>query len=141
MVDDDTFVALRHHSGVTSHLWMSALAAQAGPRLRVLGSDGAYVKHGLDPQEDELRAGRVPGPAADWGAEPKEMWGLLGTDSDHEQLPTLPGDYPAFYRQLADAMATGASVPVLPSDAVACLRIIESARQSARAQTVIALDA
>jgi predicted dehydrogenase len=33
-VDDDALVALTHASGVTSHLWMSVVAAQAGPRLR-----------------------------------------------------------------------------------------------------------
>jgi predicted dehydrogenase len=37
-VDDDAFVALTHASGVRSHLWMSAVAAQLGPRLRVLGA-------------------------------------------------------------------------------------------------------
>ena len=46
--DDDTFVALTHESGVRSHLWMSAVAAQPGPRFRVLGSRAAYVKYGLD---------------------------------------------------------------------------------------------
>jgi scyllo-inositol 2-dehydrogenase (NADP+) len=46
--DDDVFVALEHPGGVRSHLWASSLAAQVGPRLRVLGDRGAYVKHGLD---------------------------------------------------------------------------------------------
>src|SRR5262245_52620685 len=59
-VDDDSFVALRHASGVRSHLWMSALDAQAGPRFRVLGDGGAYVKFGLDIQEEELRGGAIP---------------------------------------------------------------------------------
>ena len=36
-VDDDSFVALRHASGVRSHLSMGALVAQLGPRFRVLG--------------------------------------------------------------------------------------------------------
>ncbi|GAB3855827.1 hypothetical protein GCM10027610_089710 [Dactylosporangium cerinum] len=39
-VDDDVFVALRHDGDARSHLWMSALAAAAGPRLRVLGDRG-----------------------------------------------------------------------------------------------------
>jgi scyllo-inositol 2-dehydrogenase (NADP+) len=55
--DDDTFVALGHESGVRSHLWMSAVAAQTGPRFRVLGSRAAYVKYGLDVQEELLRTG------------------------------------------------------------------------------------
>ena len=62
--DDDTFVALTHESGVRSHLWMSAVAAQPGPRFRVLGSRAAYVKYGLDVQEESMRAGRKPDGAA-----------------------------------------------------------------------------
>ena len=38
--DDDVFVALRHESGVTSHLWMNMLCAQQGPRYRHPGQRG-----------------------------------------------------------------------------------------------------
>ncbi len=34
---DDVFVALRHVGGEVSHLWMSKVAADTGPRMRVLG--------------------------------------------------------------------------------------------------------
>src|SRR5688500_18227029 len=43
-VDDDVFVALEHAGGVRSHLWASHVAAQPGPRIRVLGSRAAWVK-------------------------------------------------------------------------------------------------
>src|SRR5204862_119349 len=46
-VDDDAFVALTHRGGARSHLWMSLAAARPGPRMRVLGSAGGYVKWGL----------------------------------------------------------------------------------------------
>jgi len=59
-VDDDSFIALTHAGGVRSHLWMSATAAQVGPRFRVLGYRAAFVKYGLDPQEAELRTGARP---------------------------------------------------------------------------------
>ena len=58
--DDDAFVALRHRSGTYSHLWMSAVAAAPGPRLRVLGTRAAYVVAEVDGQEDALRSGRRP---------------------------------------------------------------------------------
>ena len=82
LVGDDVFVALRHASGVRSHLWMSHLAAQPGPRMRVLGTGAAYVKWGLDPQENALRAGGRPGDAG-WGQEPRrERWGVLGAGEE-----------------------------------------------------------
>src|SRR5207342_1783605 len=49
--DDDAFVAVEHAGGVRSHLWAGALAGAPGPRLRVLGSAGAYVVDPLDRQE------------------------------------------------------------------------------------------
>jgi scyllo-inositol 2-dehydrogenase (NADP+) len=128
-VDDDAFVALSHHSGVRSHLWMSAVAAQPGPRLRVLGSRGAYVKWGMDVQEEALRGGARPG--AGWGEEPEPRWGTLGADEDVRPVPTEPGDYPAFYRGVAAALREGAPPPVDPADAVAALEVIEAARRSA----------
>ena len=134
--DDDTFVALTHGSGVRSHLRMSAVVAQPGPRYRVLGTSAAYTKWGLDVQEAALRAGARPN-GADWGAEPPEAWGALGTDGDLQRVPTERGDYGEFYAEFLRAIRTGAPPPVEPNDAVATLEIIEAARESARARTVV----
>ena len=74
-VDDDVFVALEHESGARSHLWASMVAAQVGPRFRALGSEAAYVKHGLDVQEAALRAGAGPRDPG-FGEEPRAAWGM-----------------------------------------------------------------
>ena len=62
--DDDVFVALTHANGVRSHLWTGSLAAQPGPRMRVMGDRAAFVKQQGDLQEPALRAGGRPGRAA-----------------------------------------------------------------------------
>lgn len=126
--DDDAFLALTHASGVRSHLWMSAVADQLGPRFRVLGSENGYVTYGLDPQEEALRAGRRPGDGKPWGAVEPEGWGLFGTEGDTRRIPSESGDYPAFYRAMADALCDGTPVPVDPNDAIETLRILERAR-------------
>jgi predicted dehydrogenase len=137
-VDDDAFVALTHASGVRSHLWMSAVAAQLGPRLRVLGDRAAYVKHGLDGQEDALRAGRRPdGPG--WGEEPPERWGVLGTEERADPVSTEPGAYQRFYEGLVAALHHQAPPPVEPADAVAALRVLDAARRSTGERTVVTL--
>jgi scyllo-inositol 2-dehydrogenase (NADP+) len=137
-VDDDAFVALTHASGVRSHLWMSALAAQLGPRLRVLGERGAYVKHGLDGQEDALREGRRPdGPG--WGEEPPERWGLLGTEGQTRPVRTEPGAYQRFYQGVVAALRGQAPPPVNPADAVAALRVLDAARRSAAERVAVPL--
>ncbi|MDP8978012.1 MAG: Gfo/Idh/MocA family oxidoreductase [Actinomycetota bacterium] len=135
-VDDDAFVALTHDGGVRSHLWVSALAAQLGPRMRVLGDEGAYVKHGLDVQEDLLREGRLPSEPG-WGREPRHAWGLLGSGGGVEPVETRAGSWPAFYTALVDALRGDRPAPVDPADAVAGLEIIEAARRAAVSGAVV----
>ncbi|WP_431044210.1 Gfo/Idh/MocA family oxidoreductase [Streptomyces sp. P1-3] len=129
--DDDTFIALTHTGGVRSHLWMSATAAQLGPRFRVLGSEAAYVKYGLDPQEAALREGARPGGDRPWGVEPESAWGRVGSGEAGEPVATLPGDYPAYYAAVAAALREGGEPPVTAAEAAAALRVLEAARVSA----------
>ena len=128
-VDDDAFVALTHASGVRSHLWMSALEAQPGPRFRVLGDQGAYVKFGMDVQEERLRNGANPS-APGWGDEQPDSWGRLGTDRESQPVRTERGDYTGFYRLLVAALDSGGAPPVDPRDAVVTLEIVEAAQRS-----------
>jgi scyllo-inositol 2-dehydrogenase (NADP+) len=130
-VDDDAFLALEHAGGTISHLWMSAIAGSPGPRYRVLGSRAAYVKAGLDGQEDALREGGDPADP-DWGREPPEAWGRLHQGDEGRPVETAPGAYPRFYALLRDALADGAPLPVDPTDAVTALELLESAAGAAR---------
>ena len=123
------FLALRHRSGVRSHLWMSHLAAQPGPRMRVLGTEAAYVKWGLDPQEEALRAGARPGDDG-WGREPRERWGLCGTSDETRPIETEPGAYERFYEGVAVAVRDGGPPPVHAADAIAGLEILEAAKNA-----------
>jgi predicted dehydrogenase len=129
--DDDVFVALTHASGVRSHLSASVVAAQTGPRLRVLGDRAAYTKVTADVQEDALRRGERPD-APSWGLEPPEQYGLLGVGKDARPVPTERGDYRGFYAGVVRSLREGAPPPVNPNDAIAALEIIEMARRSTR---------
>lgn len=140
--DDDSFIALRHASGVRSHLWMSAVTARLGPRFRVLGTRAGYVKYGLDPQEAALREGRRPVSTADstWGTEPEEQWGTLGSGDEARPVPTVPGDYPAYYAGIASALREKTPPPVDAADAIAALRVLEAARRSAAEGRTVELE-
>jgi predicted dehydrogenase len=129
VADDDVFIALEHESGAHSHLWASMLAADPGPRFRVLGDRAAYVKHGLDVQEEQLRAGGSP-TDPDWGKEPRERWGQLVAGDEQRQVPTEPGSYGSFYAGVAASLRDGAPPPVDPRDAVAVLEILDEARSA-----------
>lgn len=137
-VDDDAFVALTHAEGVQSHLWMSLVAGALGPRFRVLGLGGAFEKRGLDPQEEQLKAGMAPGDPG-YGLEPRERWGALARGSETEPVPTERGDYPRFYADLAEAIGGGTPPPVSTEDAILALDVLEAARRSAASGSVVRL--
>jgi predicted dehydrogenase len=137
-VDDDAFVALQHESGVHSHLFMSAVAAQLGARMRLFGSRAAFTKYGLDMQEAALRAGHRSD-RRDLGEEPEERWGKLGAGDDLRPVRTESGDYGRLYDGVVAAIRDGAPPPVEPADAIAGLAIIEAARRSAARGVVVDL--
>ena len=129
--DDDFFVAMQHRSGVTSHLWASAVAAAPGPRLRVLGTAGAYVVQELDGQEDALRAGRRPDDGEPWGVEPPKRWGRLVRGTEAEPVPSERGRWPRFYGLWERALHGDGPVPVEPEDAVAGLQVLDAVARGA----------
>jgi predicted dehydrogenase len=137
--DDDDFVALEHADGVRSHLWMSLVAAQGGDRFRVLGDRFAYTKHGLDVQEEALRAGRSP-QEPDWGKEPEGRWGRLSAEEELRAVPTERGNYGAFYEAVALGLRDGSSAPVDPVEAVEVLDVLEAARRSHLERRVVPLS-
>src|SRR4051795_3959011 len=135
--DDDAFVAIRHASGGFSHLRTSAVTAAPGPRLRVLGSEGAFVVEELDRQEAALRDGLRPGRDEPWGAGPP---GRLVRGKHEAPVESERGDWPAFYRGVERWLhERGEPPPVDPRDAVRVLEVIEAAHRSASASSVTAL--
>ncbi|MEO5319507.1 Gfo/Idh/MocA family oxidoreductase [Arthrobacter sp. CC3] len=135
--DDDVFLALQHDSGVVSHLWMNMLCAQQGPRYRLLGSEGGFTKHGVDPQEPYIVAGGNP-LDPEYGIEDTDWAGLLGRDGHLDRLPTERGAYPEFYRLLAAKIHDGGTasplpLPVDPAGPIEVLKLIEQARELASA--------
>jgi predicted dehydrogenase len=137
-VDDDVFVALTHQSGVRSHLWMSSMAAQPGPRMRLLGTRAAYTKYGLDIQEETLKTGARPD-QPDWGRESEHDWGTLGAGTQVQQVMTEAGNYPAFYAGVYRALREGAAPPVDPQQALEVLSVIDAAQRSATERCLVVL--
>ena len=136
VVVDDVFIAITHKSGVQSHLFTSPNVGILGPRLTVLGSKGAYVKHGIDPQEEALLAGGTPG-SPGWGEEPESAWGKVGAGDDVRTLRSEPGNYLEFYRGVAAAIRNGTEPPVTTEQGIAMMELLDAARLSARSGRVV----
>jgi predicted dehydrogenase len=127
--DDDVFLALQHASGPISQLWASAVTAAPGPRLRVLGSAGAYVHEHLDPQEAALRAGASPLEPG-FGVPPPQQWGQVVRGAQRQSVRPEPGRWLAFYEGVERCLRDGAPPPVSAADAVTALRILDDARRA-----------
>ncbi|GAB4095993.1 Gfo/Idh/MocA family oxidoreductase [Brachybacterium horti] len=104
---DAAFVlSLRHDSGVTSYVSSTKLTHLHERTLRAYGSAGSYVVTSADVQAEAVAAGRHPADErAGWGFDDPSRAGLLRTAAGEERVPSVQGDYAAFYEQLARACA------------------------------------
>src|SRR5271170_8129796 len=94
---DDAFdLAFHYPHGLRVDLRSSILAAAARPRFTIHGTEGAYVKLTVDPQESNLRRGDIPADGS-WGADAEENWGLLTLAENGEftqrHVPAVNCDY------------------------------------------------
>jgi scyllo-inositol 2-dehydrogenase (NADP+) len=122
------------------HLWMNAVAADRGPRFRLLGDAAAYVKWGMDPQEERLSAGYAPGEPG-WGEEPPSSWGHIVTGAERTEMPTEPGAYQLFYAGMAALVLDGGPPPIDIRDAITTAVITEAAIRSSQTGTVASVGA
>lgn len=123
-------------------LHAGSLVAANGLRFALHGSGGSYVKHGLDTQEAQLRAGVVPG-APGWGEDPLPgQLRLVGADGTHavQTLPAPRGDYRDCYAAFREAIAGRAPAPVDAAQALAVMRLLEAGVRSAASGCSVTLD-
>ncbi|MGC2468064.1 MAG: oxidoreductase [Candidatus Acidiferrum sp.] len=138
---DDTFdVAFHYRSGLRADLRSSILAAAPRAHFIVHGTRGAFIKQTVDPQELNLRNGKIPAEGP-WGAEPEENWGVLTVPEDggltQQRVPSANCDFRDFYANLRDAILGKAALAVTPEWALDAMRLLELARQSSNERRTI----
>lgn len=130
---DDWFHVVLRYPRARAVLHAGSFVADAGLRFAVHGTRGSFVKHGLDPQEQALRDGRMP-VGDEWGRDPSP--GRLTTMRDGvgstREVPGVAGDYRQFYARLRDAIRGEGAPPVANDEVVAALRVIEAAMESSK---------
>lgn len=121
----------------------SYLMCENEPRFVLHGTEGSFVKYGLDPQEAALNQGALP-TALHWGEEDKAQWGVLHTETDgktvREPYPSLPGDYAAFYDNLYRHIRLGEPLLTDARGVIGVIRLIEAAWESSRTRRVVSID-
>ena len=99
------------------------------PRFAVHGTSGSWVKHGLDVQEDQLKAGVLPG-ASGWGADPLPARFYPGDGSEVCE-PVPAGDYRPYYSGVRDAILGLGANPVTPAQPVVSIAVRETVVRAA----------
>ncbi|HKT24769.1 MAG TPA: oxidoreductase [Terriglobales bacterium] len=126
---DDAFDVLLHYSQMRALLRASMIALAPDLRFLVRGETAAYVKHGIDPQEEVLKRGEVPG-ADSWGKEKQQSWGLLQSLDGSERVETEPGDYRLFYQNVRDAILGKSEIAITHEQMLNVMHGVELARRS-----------
>ena len=130
---DDAFDVTLHYPRMRALLRSSMVALAPDLRFLLRGENGAYVKHGLDPQEDSLKRGEVPRDDS-WGREERDSWGVLYSLSNGtiaaEKIPTHPGNYCLFYTSVRDALLGKAQIAVTQEQMLDLMYAVELSRKS-----------
>ncbi|HHA1403978.1 TPA: oxidoreductase [Enterobacter ludwigii] len=116
------------------------VAAAESARYILHGTRGSFVKFGLDPQEERLKNGeRLP--QEDWGYDMRDgvVTRVEGEDRVEETLLTIPGNYPAYYAAIRDALNGTGDNPVPASQAIQIMELIELGIESAKHRATLCL--
>jgi len=106
------------------------------------GTKGSFIKTKADVQEEQLQAGIKPG-TINYGVEPERERGLLHTEKEgkilKKYIPTLGGNYMAYYNGVYDALRNNEQLPVKAEEAMNVIKVIEIAKRSNKERKVVVL--
>jgi len=131
-VESHAMVVIGFDGGTTAVVDAGGLHAIPKPRIHAFGTEGAFIKHGLDPQEAAMNAGDI-----DSAVEPEENYGRLKNARGERIVPTVPGRWRSFYENVADALAGRAEPAVKLHEVRRAIAVIDAARRSAAEGTVV----
>jgi scyllo-inositol 2-dehydrogenase (NADP+) len=128
---DDYFDIRLDYADKRVILKSSLLVYKNDLRFVIHGTEGTFLKTGLDVQEDQLKLNMLPN-AADWGQEPEQQWGTLYGNPTNEVVRSVAGNYSPFYDNLYDVVRHNAAPLVKPQEALQTTRVIALALESSR---------
>jgi scyllo-inositol 2-dehydrogenase (NADP+) len=122
----DYFHVQLHYPTHEVILHSSPFAAGPNVRFTIQGSQGCYIKHGLDCQEEQLKQGLSPD-ADDFGQDQRVNYGQLATDTSTKSIPTEKGNYGEYYTKIARAISHNEPPPVSAQEGHLVIKILELA--------------
>ncbi len=122
----DFFQLVLRYGEMVATLGAGSLVSGGSARFSVHGDRASLVKQKPDMQEDQLRAGMLPG-TPDWGLDPDDAVLYEGATGDARALKTARGDQRGYYVALREALRGQAPNPVPPEQGATVMAIIEAA--------------
>ncbi len=145
MVDDYFMIHLlrpRMNPKIKVTLKASYLMCEPEPRFILHGTEGSFIKYGVDNQEEALISGKLP-TGAGWGKDKKHQWGTLHTCTQGKvqryPYPNVPGNYEGFYNNIYEHIAGKAPLLTSGKDNIRIIKLIEAAYRSQKENAVITL--
>jgi predicted dehydrogenase len=126
---DDFFQVVLRYGEMVATLQAGSLVSGGSARFSVHGERASVVKQKPDIQEDQLRAGVLPG-SRDWGLDPDDAVLYEGASGDTRALKSARGDQRGYYVALREAFHGRAPNPVTPEQGSTVMSIIEAALRS-----------
>lgn len=140
----DDFEVLLYYPQIKVSLKGSMLVKEPTPRFALYGTEGAFVKPGVDPQEAALREGKTPADLPNWGEEPEEIWGILNTTAEEPEnrrkIRSQKGNYPGYYENVRDAILGKTDLAVTAEQARDVIYLLQLAERSWDEKRVLSAD-
>lgn len=136
----DYFEIVLYYDKLRVILGSSSVVANPRPILAIHGDKGSLIKYGLDPQEEQLKAGVTPLDDI-YGVDKENQPNFTsGAENIHRKLNTEKGSYNEYYSQLHQCIVNNTHNPVMPNDALNVIKIIELCQVSSKEQRLISCE-
>ena len=138
-VEDHAHCIISFANGVDAHISTSSLARHSKPRWYVLGTLGALVKEGVDPQEPAMVAGDIDAALDDPAKRARLSVAAAGQPAEMV-VETIPGRWRSFYENIAESLRDPAALAVTPESVRRVMAVIGAAQRSAATGEAVSLE-
>lgn len=128
-IEDHIKCLIRFQDGTLSIVEVSNLARLSKPRWYVLGTRGALIKEGLDPQEGPMVRGNIDAAVEEPHHRARVSTDFNGMPADIV-LESVKGSWKSYYQNIADVLNKGADLAVKSEDVRTVMTVLDAARRS-----------
>ena len=137
-IEDHVHCIIQFKNGVQYTVEVSNIAHISKPHWYVLGTKGALLKDGLDPQEQWMKKGNIDGAMEDPAHRAKIITEIDGLRTEMK-LDTVPGHWKSFYQNIADVLNHGEDLAIEPEEVHTVMKILDAATDSQETGEVVTI--